>query len=1338
MGLRSLIVKIGADTQSLEKALAGVGESTKTLDAGLKRLGDTPIGKQAQQDAERLQKSLNEITAAYKRSADEGVNVAAGLDKLGGVTKLTSRDLDSLSTSVTRSLDAFRALGQKAPAELTSVAAAIEKQQRALGGVSQSPILNFLGDLKTEIAGTAAGFITAQAAIGAIQGGFRLLSGFVSDSVKAYVDAEDAQTKLIATLKQQKTATPEVIDQYNALATEFQRTTVFSDDLINKMEALLGQVGGVLPSKMRAALDASTNLAAGLGIDLEQATTLVAKAAAGHTETLGKYGVTVSEAALKTKGFDAVLEAINRQFGGQAQAQIETYTGRLEQAKNSWNNFQEAVGKAILTDPIVEAGLRKTAAAANNLDEASQKTGNSWTDLASRASHIIPIFTIFEGLATKAYDAARASNELAKAAERVAQIKSPLVGPQPLSLAAPAASDLPELAKEQLAIAEVTRAAEQLTAEQKRAALAAFAHGQGVSDATKTLEEYWPQIGKSGAALNLLFKQYSDGNEKQKKFLEATKELAILTGNLDKAIGSVDGNVAEAVKFYLKAGASQEQLATAYGLTKTQVKALADQMTVLNRITDLNNAGTSDLADVFKSLGPAFRDIDPRPIGAIYSTVQEIENAVAGVISHVDTLGKHEQALDPIARQVLLDHQQWLSTLDELSSAFGVLAQVGGDAFGGIAKDIGGVIAALSLAQKAADKFAQASTRTVIDPQTGQARIAPDRLGQGVAIAGGVAATAQATGSGSVASRVAGGALSGAVTGAAVGSIVPGIGTAVGFAVGGVAGALVGLFRGLAKPEFKKLAFDVGRDYGVQISEGLAKEMEAASKTFGRQVAGLLSLDKVIAEGGGLTSSNLEAFTGKLHDVFSLLERHQLSAAQATDILDKNFTDFANHSIDKIGILNKQMLDLIQLNDRAGTNSTAVNSFVTGQVKDNALGGLQNFLGVGNTAAAKQADLQQHLIDLQGQLATASGDAQQTIAKEIAKTNDELQKQQKIGAITQVATQGAAQAVAAGILGSFARLQASGEDFVTALQDVTPAANALQEQLTRTGFTGGAAFADLQSYIKIAGDEIAGPALQAVSGLGQAMAGLNNTGLLTQDVFDGLNQQVDSTFEALKAQGVDGDKALRLMQPTLQRIFELQQTFGFKVDDTTQALLTQAEAEGIVGDKFKDPQQRIIDALGHTNDILSAIAVSLGATLPEAARKGAQGVQAELDKIHPPEFHLDFTGGGDTNYAARGGLMTAHGIQYFGSGLGDGVVLPFVPRGRDRQPAMLTPGERVVTPRQWDELTAGTGGTVLNVDVGKLHTAVQALRGDLRRTADDQPKVLARVVRDAVQKVARR
>ena len=203
----------------------------------------------------------------------------------------------------------------------------------------------------------AASYVTAEAAIGLVTSGYQAYVGFLTDSIQSYINAEQAQARLTGALRANGTATPELIAQYGDLAAQFQQTTVFSGDLLTEMQALLTQVGDVAPGKMQAALRASTDLASGLGIDLKVATTAVAKALDGNVDSLQRYGIQIDDAALRTKGADAIFEAIQERFGGQAQAQLETFGGQLEQLANKWDDFKGQVGKVIAQDDQLQGVL---------------------------------------------------------------------------------------------------------------------------------------------------------------------------------------------------------------------------------------------------------------------------------------------------------------------------------------------------------------------------------------------------------------------------------------------------------------------------------------------------------------------------------------------------------------------------------------------------------------------------------------------------------------------------------------------------------------------------------------------------------------------------------------------------------------------------------------------------------------------------------------------------------------------------------------------------------------------------------------------------------------------
>jgi hypothetical protein len=166
--LASLIVKIGARDEEIQQALEKLGVKAKATDAELKKLGNSDIAQQARKSFDELQQSMKGITDAQQRLAQKATDTARGLSAMGqalgvtnAATRLTKTELDQMARSVERGLDAFRALGQQAPAELQKVANQLKQQQQALAqssgaGAGDSSFLSSLGGKLAAVAGPAA------------------------------------------------------------------------------------------------------------------------------------------------------------------------------------------------------------------------------------------------------------------------------------------------------------------------------------------------------------------------------------------------------------------------------------------------------------------------------------------------------------------------------------------------------------------------------------------------------------------------------------------------------------------------------------------------------------------------------------------------------------------------------------------------------------------------------------------------------------------------------------------------------------------------------------------------------------------------------------------------------------------------------------------------------------------------------------------------------------------------------------------------------------------------------------------------------------------------------
>lgn len=296
--------------------------------------------------------------------------VSAALERVGGTSRLTATEQGKVNTVVEAAIAKYRALGMEVPPHLQKIAAETKQITTATdaGGLSVGKM----------VGAYAAGLLTFETAKRALGG----VVDFIKSSVDEYARAEGAARKLTTALSAQGTATPAVVAQFKQLQETFQQTTVYEDDLIAEMQALFVQVGDIAPDEMGKALTAATNLASGLGIDLRAAVMMLSKANEENTSALKKAGIALDEHRVKAEGLSYILETVNSKFGGQAQAAVDTYAGRIQQLTNAWGNFKERLGEALVANPLLEAALRNATAALQQQDAGLQLVYSSWSGFA--------------------------------------------------------------------------------------------------------------------------------------------------------------------------------------------------------------------------------------------------------------------------------------------------------------------------------------------------------------------------------------------------------------------------------------------------------------------------------------------------------------------------------------------------------------------------------------------------------------------------------------------------------------------------------------------------------------------------------------------------------------------------------------------------------------------------------------------------------------------------------------------------------------------------------------------------------------------------------------------
>lgn len=133
------------------------------------------------------------------------------------------------------------------------------------------------------------------------------------------------------------------LDQAKAFASEMQNLTGIADEVFLDGQRLLANYG-IVGQKAQESIRAAYALSVGIGTSLESAITLVAKAAAGSTASLSRYGIVLGDGVKEGEKFDAVLKQINDKFGASAQATLGDMTTKVGALKESWGDFREEVG----------------------------------------------------------------------------------------------------------------------------------------------------------------------------------------------------------------------------------------------------------------------------------------------------------------------------------------------------------------------------------------------------------------------------------------------------------------------------------------------------------------------------------------------------------------------------------------------------------------------------------------------------------------------------------------------------------------------------------------------------------------------------------------------------------------------------------------------------------------------------------------------------------------------------------------------------------------------------------------------------------------------------------
>jgi hypothetical protein len=175
--------------------------------------------------------------------------------------------------------------------------------------------------------------------------GARELVKFGKEAVNALA-ADDASAKILAnTLSNlgMAFADPRVEEFITKLS---EVNGIAKTDLRNSFDALVRSTKSV--AKAQDLMNLSLDISKGTGNDLATVTKAISKAYAGNTTSLAKLATGLTKAQLASKDFGKVQTLLTAMFKGDAQTAAESYQGKIDRLKTSFEEFKITIGKGIV------------------------------------------------------------------------------------------------------------------------------------------------------------------------------------------------------------------------------------------------------------------------------------------------------------------------------------------------------------------------------------------------------------------------------------------------------------------------------------------------------------------------------------------------------------------------------------------------------------------------------------------------------------------------------------------------------------------------------------------------------------------------------------------------------------------------------------------------------------------------------------------------------------------------------------------------------------------------------------------------------------------------------
>ena len=167
------------------------------------------------------------------------------------------------------------------------------------------------------------------------------------DGVKSAIEDEKAQAALATTLQNVAGASQKVIKNTEDYISRTALAVGVTDDQLRpSLDRLVRSTKDVEQAQKLQTL--ALDIAAGSGKSLDAVTQALARGFEGNVTALGKLGIGLDKAQLKSMTFDEITKALSETFNNQANIAADTFSGKMTRLGIAFDEAKETVGSFVL------------------------------------------------------------------------------------------------------------------------------------------------------------------------------------------------------------------------------------------------------------------------------------------------------------------------------------------------------------------------------------------------------------------------------------------------------------------------------------------------------------------------------------------------------------------------------------------------------------------------------------------------------------------------------------------------------------------------------------------------------------------------------------------------------------------------------------------------------------------------------------------------------------------------------------------------------------------------------------------------------------------------------